>query len=188
VNKILRKTNFGNRILRKTARRLTKEEILSKSIQDLISEIRYTLQNRKYGIGLAAPQVGKGIALSVVYIRPTKMRPDLPKTMWADLVLINPEIKYIGDQVDYWEGCISLNSVFAKVPRYKQIKVKFTDERGHQNEKEFSGLLAHVIQHETDHLNGILFVDKVKDPSTYVSGSEYKKHLLKEGLEQYEIQ
>src|SRR5882757_3387118 len=115
MNKIQRKTNFGNPILRQKTRKLDQEEIKSKVIQDLISEIRYTLENKKYGIGLAAPQVGEAIALSVIYIRPTKMRPDLPKSMWADLVLINPEIIYSGAKADYWEGCISLKSVYAKV-------------------------------------------------------------------------
>jgi peptide deformylase len=117
----------------------------------------------------------------VIELRATRTRPNLPKTEWKSLNIINPEItKKYGKSKQKWEGCLSLDNVFAKAERYDKVRVKFTDEKGITQEKDFNGLLAHVLQHEIDHLNGILFVDRVNDTKTYVSESEYKK-LIKNG-------
>jgi peptide deformylase len=179
--KILRRTQFGNPILRQYARRLTKDEILSSEVQDLMKNMRHTLLNRDYGIGIAAPQVGKSLALSVIELRSTRTRPNLPKSEWTSMNIINPEIiKEYGKPKQKWEGCLSLDNVFAKAARYEKVRVKFMDEKGIVHEKDLEGLLAHVLQHETDHVNGILFVDRIEDPKTYVSESEYKK-LIKKG-------
>lgn len=179
MDRILRRTQFGNPILRQKARELSEKEVLSEQIQQLIRSIRQTLKERKYGIGLAAQQVGRNIALSVIHIRPTKLRPNLPKSKWADLVIINPKItKTYGAKIPTWEGCISLAEVFAKVPRYKKVQLEYLDENVVKRIKIFEDLLAQVIQHETDHLNGVLFVDKVTDPSTFMSGAEYKKRIV----------
>lgn len=180
MDRILRRTQFGNPILRQKARELSEKEVLSEQIQQLIRSIRQTLKERKYGIGLAAQQVGRNIALSVIHIRPTKTRPNLPKSKWADLVIINPKItRTYGVKRQEWEGCISLAEVFAKVPRYKKIQLEYLDENAVRRTKNFEGLLAQVIQHEVDHLNGKLFVDRVVDPSTFMSGSEYRKRIVK---------
>jgi peptide deformylase len=179
--KILRRTQFGNPILRQKARRLTKDEILSSEIQDLIKNMRHTLLNRDYGIGIAAPQAGQSLALSVIELRATRTRPNLPKSEWTSLNIINPGVvKNYGEPKQKWEGCLSLDNVFAKAERYEKVRVKFMDEKGREHEEDFEGLLAHVLQHETDHLNGVLFVDRVKDSKTFVSESEYKK-LIKQG-------
>jgi peptide deformylase len=85
-----------------------------------------------------------------------------------------------------WEGCISSGAgkagLFAKVPRYEKIELEYLDESAVSHKKVFSGLVAHVIQHEVDHLNGILFVDKVKDSTTFMTYSEYRKMKKKEVL------
>ena len=177
--KILGKTEFGNPILKKNVARLSKSEILSSDTQQLIANMRYTLQEKNYGIALAAPQIGKSLALAVIHIRPTKIRPNLPKSKWADLVIINPKItKTYGAKIPTWDGCISLAEVFAKVPRYKKVQVEYLDENAVKLTRTFEGLLAQVIQHEIDHLNGILFVDRVKDARTFMSGSEYRKRIV----------
>jgi peptide deformylase len=174
--KILRRTQFGNPILRQKARVLGKDEILSDEIQDLIKNLRYTLLNRDYGIGIAAPQVGQSVALSVIELRSTRTRPNLPKSEWVSMAIINPEvIKTDNKPIEQWEGCLSFDNAFAKVPRYKKIRVRYLDEKAKVHEKDMDGLMAHVFQHETDHLNGILFVDKVKDAKTYMTESEYLK-------------
>jgi len=175
--KLLRRTQFGNPILRAPALRLSKAEILSAETQDLIANMYHTLEIKKYGVGLAAPQVGQPVALALVYIQPTDRRPDVKP---AKLTIINPEIVATnGRRAALWEGCLSFGSLqdppFAKVPRYSRIRLKYLDEQAKPHEKEFEGLMAHVIQHEVDHLNGILFVDRVKDTTTYVTLSEYKK-------------
>ncbi len=179
---ILRRIQFGNPLLRAKARQLTKDEILSESTRQLVANMKHTLKKKGYGVGLAAPQIGESLALSIIDIRSTKLRPKIPKSMWARLVIINPQItKTYGKRRQLWEGCISFAEVFAKVPRYKKIRLKYLDEKGKRHEKDFKGLLAHVLQHEIDHLNGVLFVDRVKDPTTYITLAEYKKRIVKKG-------
>jgi len=178
--KVLERTEFGNPVLRKKAAKVSAKDISSKRIQDLISDMHHTLVSKKLGIGLAAPQVGQSIALAVISIRPTSLRPKVTK---FDLVIINPLIIKTGDKKEMWEGCISSGSgkagLFAKVPRYKKITVKYYDENGETQEKSFTGLKAQVIQHEVDHLNGVLFVDHVEDTKTYMTYAEYKKRIAK---------
>jgi peptide deformylase len=181
MSKVLRITRFGNPILRANTKKLTVAEILSDEIQALVINMRYTLVKKNMGIGLAAPQVGKNVALSVISLKPTPTRPDL-KTF--DMTIINPQIiETYGKRKGKWEGCIScgagLNVLYALVPRYEKIKLRWLDEKGANHEKIFSGCVAHVAQHETDHLKGILFVDKVKDPSTFMMADEYQKRIVK---------
>jgi len=178
--KVLETTEFGNPVLRKKAEKISVKDISSKHIQDLISDMRHTLVSKKLGIGLAAPQVGQNIALAVISIRPTSLRPKVAK---FDLVIINPVITQTADKKEMWEGCISSGSgkagLFAKAPRYKKITVRYHDENGKLQQKSFTGLKAQVIQHEVDHLNGVLFVDHVEDTKTYMTYAEYKKRISK---------
>ena len=175
--KVLKRAEFGNPILRKTARQLSVAEIRSAKIQNLIQDMRHTLMSKKMGVGLAAPQVGKGIALAVIAIRPT---PHRPKVKPFDLVIINPLIKSNSGQKPKWEGCLSAGkeSLFAKVPRASKITLQYIDKYGQEQKKQFSGLPAQVIQHEVDHLHGVLFVDRVQDTKTYITLAEYKKQVV----------
>ncbi len=176
--KILRRTQFGNPVLRQIARRLERDEILSEPIQALIADMYHTLDKKKYGIGLAAPQVGHSLAVSVIHIRKLPWRPNVEE---ADLIIINPEIiTTYGRRSGMWEGCISFcgdqkEFPYAKALRWKKIRIKYLDEQAKPHEKDFDGLLGHVLQHETDHLNGVLFVDRVRDTKSYVTLSEYNK-------------
>lgn len=171
--KILKRTQFGNPILRTTTRRLTVKEITSPSIKELISDMYYTLDNKKMGVGLAANQVGQPVAISVIGIKKTPARQDVTPVR---MIIINPEIvKTYGNITGLWEGCISFAKAFALAKRYKKIRLRYYDENAILQEKDFEGLLAHVLQHETDHLNGILFVDKVKDTKSWMTESEYIK-------------
>lgn len=143
--------------------------------------MQVTLKTLRLGIGLAAPQVGEGIALAVIIIQPTKHR---PKVEPFELVLINPLItETFGRKRQLWEGCISSgpnkSGLFAKVPRYHRLKLRFMDEQGVTHHRMFEGLPAHVIQHEVDHLSGVLFVDRVKDTTTYKTYTEYMKQIAK---------
>ena len=173
MSNILSKIEFGNPILRKSAKKLSVNEISSDKIQNLINNMYYTLDNKEYGVGIAAPQVGKNIAISTIDTKPTPTRPNLIR---EKLTIINPEIleKY-GKQSELWEACISGPEMYAKVPRFKKIKLGWMDEKGKFREKIFDGFIAHVIQHEVDHLNGVLFVDRVKNTKTYTTLKEYRK-------------
>jgi len=180
--KVLPRTQFGDPILRKRAKRLRVKDIHSLAVQGLIQNIRHSLLTEELGVGLAAPQVGESLAITVIAIRPTLHRPDVEE---FDLVLINPDIiEYIGDKTLLWEGCISGGSngkadLFAKVPRYKQVRVKFYDEHGIMREETYEGLRAQIVQHETDHLNGMLFVDRVEDTKTFMTHHEYMTRIKK---------
>lgn len=178
--KILTLTRFGNPILRERTRELSTAEIQSDEIQELIAAIRYTNSQKKYGVGLAAPQVGISVALSVIGIKPTPTRPHLEP---FEQVIINPTYEGIGRRSNMWEACQSggtgKNALFAKVPRYKRIRATWFDEHAVRHEDELGGFPAHVFQHETDHLNGILFVDRVRDTTSYMMADEYRKRIAK---------
>jgi peptide deformylase len=174
--KILERTSFGNPILRQVARRLTVEEIGSPEIQQLIEDMYFTLAKKKYGVGLAAPQVGRSVAISAIHVQPVPWRPDVVE---FKLTVINPEIvATYGRRQSMWEGCISFcgdqkDFPYAKTSRFKRVRVRYLDEQGQPQEADFDGLVAQILQHETDHLNGILFVDRVRDNTTFITSTEY---------------
>lgn len=173
-------TRFGNPILRRVARELSVDEILSSEVQQLITDIRHTNQEKQYGVGLAAPQVGKSIALSVIGIKPTPNRPNLKP---FESVIINPHYKGIGRRAGMWEGCQSSGSgddtLFGKAMRYKRIEAEWRDENGVKHNEELDGFVAHVFQHECDHVHGVLFVDRIKDTKTFMLADEYRKRIIK---------
>ncbi len=177
----LKITEFGNPILRKVSKKVAQGEIGSTEIHRLIEDMKVTIKTGEYGVGLAAPQVGESLAISVITLRPTTSHPEREI---FDAVIINPEIvETVGEKVDKWEGCMSFGSgepVFAQTKRHETIKVKYHDEKAVLHEEILSGLSAHVFQHEVDHLNGVLFVDRVEDPKSWMNASEYKKMLAKD--------
>lgn len=178
--KILKLIHFGNPILREKARKLSADEIKSDEIQQLIADIRYTNETKKYGVGLAAPQVGKSLALSAIGIKPTPTRPNLEK---FDQVIINPTYEGIGRRAGLWEGCQSSgtgnNTLYSKALRYRKIRATWYDETAKFHDEILDGFISHVFQHETDHLDGILFVDRVRDSKTYMLASEYRKRVVR---------
>ena len=127
------------------------------------------------GIGLAAPQVGIHKQLLVIDL-------DLENATTPPIVLINPEITEFSASIDtYEEGCLSIPGVYLNVIRPSSIKVNFRDEMGRPKKLSTDGLLARCIQHEMDHLDGVLFVDRVKDQS------ELKKELKENGFHKKDV-
>jgi len=179
--KILSLTRFGNPILREKARQLTPTEIQSAQIQSLIANMIHTLEKENYGVGIAAPQVGESIALSVIGIKPTPNRPKLDP---FQTTMINPVItETYGELETKWEACVSCGEgkdlLYAKVPRFEKVKLSWLDETGKSREEILGGFVAHVAQHEVDHLNGVLFVDRVEDATTYMMADEYQTRIVK---------
>lgn len=174
----LKLQRFGNPILRQTARRLAVDEITSPEIQELIRSIRDLNATKQYGVGLAAPQVGVGIALSVIGIKPTPTRPDVTP---FETVIINPSYEGIGRRMGMWEGCQSCgrgsDTLYGRALRYRRIHAMWLDQNAVLHDEELSGFVAHVFQHETDHLDGILFVDRVQDTHTYMMADEFRKRI-----------
>lgn len=176
--KILKRTEFGNPILRSVTNKVPVSEITGAEIQNLILDMQYTVAKRKLGVGIAAPQVGVDLALALIAIKKTKNRPNAKE---FTAVIINPEIiQTYGYRTGMWEGCLSGGDFFAKAMRYKKVRLQWYDETGKKHDEMLEGLPAHVAQHEVDHLNGILFVDRVKDSKTYMTGNEYRKKVVAE--------
>lgn len=174
----LRLRRFGDPVLRQVARRLTVEEIRSDAVQELIQDIRETNVAKRYGVGLAAPQVGASVALSVIGIKPTPTRPELQP---FDAVIINPAYEGIGRRTGMWEGCQSCgrgsNTLYGKALRFRRIFASWYDENAVKHQEKLDGFIAHVFQHETDHLNGVLFVDRVKDTTSYMMADEFRRRI-----------
>lgn len=174
---MLKITQFGNPVLRQVASSLSISEIKSPETKQLVNKMRELLKTKKLGVGLAAPQVGVSKQIAVIEIQKTPLRDNIEP---ISLAIINPVItKIYGRKTQLWEGCISCGSgsaaLFAKVPRHKKLELEYYDENGTKRREIFTDLPAHVIQHEVDHLSGVLFVDKVKDTKSYMTFSEYKK-------------
>lgn len=173
----MRVYEFGEPILRQVSRELAPGEAVSKHTYELVNAMREVLLGYNAGVAIAAPQVGVDSRIVVVAVRPTEHRPQVEE---FDLVMINPEIvETFGRRTQMWEGCLSAgqNGLFGKALRYRKVRVKFLDEAGHRHIKTFDGLIAQIVQHEVDHLEGILFVDRVKDSRTYMTKKQYVRML-----------
>ncbi len=155
---------LGNKVLRKSARRISK---VDSSVRELAKDMLRSMYSAK-GIGLAAPQVGVHKQLLVIDL-------DLDTPSTPPLVLINPEIIGASASLEtYEEGCLSIPGVYLNVIRPSTIKISFRDEMGRPKKMNADGLIARCIQHEMDHLDGILFVDRVSSPEDL--GRELKEH------------
>lgn len=142
---------LGDRALRQPTKRINK---INQSVRDLAQQMLKTMYAEQ-GIGLAAPQVGVNKQMLVLDCDPNN-------TATPPLILINPEIKSSSKElVTGEEGCLSIPGVFLEVVRPEAIEVKYKDESGRPQKLQASGLLSRVIQHELDHLHGVLFVDRV---------------------------
>jgi peptide deformylase len=144
---------LGDRVLRQPAKRIAK---IDDSIRTLIKEMLQTMYSAD-GIGLAAPQVGVNKQLIVIDCEPDHK--DTPA-----LVLINPKInRYSSQTCNSDEGCLSIPGVYLEVNRPEAVEVTYKDENGKPQKLQASDLLARAIQHEMDHLNGVMFVDRVEN-------------------------
>jgi peptide deformylase len=162
---ILEVVKYGHPALRQKGARIEK---ITPEIKSLIADMLETMQANK-GVGLATQQVGKALQLTVIDVREAKERPsnlelkgkpaDVDDIM--PLVLINPEIKPFGEPVAGGEGCLSFPEIYAEITRLESVDVKALDKKGKPVEFRCGGLLARVVQHEVDHLNGILFIDRM---------------------------
>ena len=168
---ILPVVKFGTPVLRQKGARI---ESVTPTIKKLIADMFETMYAYK-GIGLAAQQVGVPIQLTVIDVRGVTDRPSsldikgepADVAAFMPLVLINPQITAVGPPVPGPEGCLSFPEIFADITRPDVVDVTALDEESQPLEFRCSGLLSRAVQHETDHLHGILFIDrmdkKVKD-------------------------
>jgi peptide deformylase len=161
---ILKVARMGHPVLRARARALEPAEIRSPRIQQLIDDMLDTMHEYQ-GVGLAAPQVHESLRLFVAGFPPSRDRKDDEDDgdRFPEVVLINPEVRADGpESVEDWEGCLSIPDIRGRVPRARRVTVRAYDRRGKPIEMQASGFSARVIQHETDHLDGILFFDRMR--------------------------
>ena len=156
---------YGHPVLRQKGSRV---EAITPGIRMLVEDLLETMDAAK-GIGLAAQQIGQALQVTVVDVRAAQDRPSTLefKGQQADvaefmpLVLINPEVKPVGKSAVGPEGCLSFPEIFADIERPDQVDVVAMNEKGQRLEFRCSGLLSRAIQHEVDHLNGILYIDRM---------------------------
>ena len=166
---ILKIVQVGDPVLRKRARALAPDEIATPRIQDLIAMMRDTMRDAP-GVGLAAPQIGESLQLAVIEDSTRGMSDEaLAAQDRAPVpyhVLINPTLRFEGDEtVDAYEGCLSFQSFMMVVRRARRVHVDALDEHGTARSIDASGWYARILQHEIDHLHGIVCCDRM-DPRT----------------------
>jgi len=179
---ILKVARMGHPVLRAKARTVDKHGLRSATVQRLIDDMMETMAEY-HGVGLAAPQVHERLRLFVA----TLDADDDQKGDEADegdaepLAIVNPEITVVGgDVVEDWEGCLSIPDVRGRVPRAREIRVRAYDRKGDRIELHAHDFPARVIQHETDHLDGILFFDRMKSLGTLTFLEEYSRYWAKD--------
>ena len=134
-------------------------------LRELIGDMRETMAHLN-GAGLAAPQVGVLQRVVIFGVRSNPRYPDVEEV--PDTVLINPVIQPIGSEIeDGWEGCLSVPGLRGVVPRYRRLRYQGFDERGERIDRTVEGFHARVVQHECDHLDGILYPMRIRDFSTF---------------------
>lgn len=162
---ILKVVKYGEPVLRKKGAKI---ETITPEIKKLIADMFETMYAYK-GVGLAAQQIGIALQLTVIDVRGVTDRPSTLElngkpadvNEFMPLVLINPELKPVGEPAAGPEGCLSFPEVYADVTRPESVDVKALDREGKAFEFRCGGLLARAVQHETDHLHGILFIDRM---------------------------
>jgi len=166
---------MGHPVLRLKARELTREEILSEETRKFVQDLLETMEEYG-GIGIASPQVHESISLAIIDYQEDEENP-IPPT-----VVINPKITVLDEKKQgYWEGCLSVPEIRGLVYRPRKVQIDFLDHKAKPKTIVAEGFLATVFQHELDHLDGVLFVDRVKfEPgkSPIAFTEEYAKYLV----------
>jgi peptide deformylase len=172
---ILKVARMGHPVLRAKARAIDRAELKSAAIQNLIDDLIDTMIEY-HGVGLAAPQVHEGVRLFVATLH------DEDDTAEPEpLALINPEITIVDPGiVEDWEGCLSIPDIRGRVPRARAIKVRALDRHGERMEIDARDYPARVILHETDHLDGVLFFDRMRSFESLTFLDEYGRYWRKD--------
>lgn len=158
----------GDPVLRRVAKAVPKKDIGSPALAEIIRKMHAALAPEKYGVAIAAPQVGESLRMFVVAGRVYKEEAEEGEEdagpVPQNRVYINPEITRASrKKLEESEGCLSVRSIYGTVMRHERVTLKALDEKGNAVTENASGLLGHIFQHEVDHLNGILFIDKAAD-------------------------
>ncbi len=170
---ILKTSKLGNPVLRKAAGELSLSELQSPEIQKLIDDMVLTMHEYD-GVGLAAPQVHQSLQIAVIESIQSSRYPEAPP--FPLLILVNPVFVALSEEIQIgWEGCLSVDGFRGRVPRSREVEIRYLDRLGSPCELKAEGFQAVVIQHELDHLAGKVFLDRMKDLTTLTHLLEFEK-------------
>jgi peptide deformylase len=165
---------IGHPVLRQRAREVARDELLAPATQQFIDDLIETMRDAS-GAGLAAIQVYEPVRICAIEVNRNPRypyKPDIPLT-----VLVNPVLTPVGDETfDNYEGCLSVPNLRGMVPRSLHVRVQAWDRQGNPIDEVVHGLKAGTYQHEVDHLDGVIFVDRVRDPKTLTTWTEFERY------------
>lgn len=170
--RLLQIAQLGHPILRERAKKV--EDVRGPAIQELIDDMMATCEDAG-GVGLAAPQVYQPWRIFIVASHPSPRYPDAP-TM-EPTAIINPELSFPWEEMESgWEGCLSIPGIRGRVLRYSRLLASFYNQEGEKQERAFEGFVARIVQHENDHLDATVFLDRTT-PDRLITEKEYQKLL-----------
>lgn len=165
---------LGNPILRRQAHLV--DNVRDERLQQLIDTLLITA-SASNGVGIAAPQISESYRLFIVASRPNARYPNAP--LMEPTAMINPHIiTHSTDIVKGWEGCLSVPGIRGLVPRFQAIEVEYTTRDGQLHRQELTDFVARIFQHEYDHLDGIIFLDRVESTQDLMSEQEYQQRIV----------
>ncbi len=171
MGRVLEIAELGNPVLRKRAEEV--DNLQGQAFQALIDDLIATAFDAN-GVGIAAPQVSESRRVFIMSSHPNARYPNAPKM--KPTAIINPEIIFNSDEtVKDWEGCLSIPGIRGIVSRHKFIRARYFLRNGIEEEREFSDFVARIFQHEYDHINGVLFIDRLESNKDIITEKEYKK-------------
>lgn len=171
MSEILQIIQLGDPVLRSKAQLV--ENVHDPYIQKLIDDLIATV-GQANGVGIAAPQVAESYRLFIVASRPNHRYPNAPEM--EPTAMLNPQIlSHSTEVIKGWEGCLSIPGIRGSVPRYQAIEVEYTDRNGKLQKQELTDFIARIFQHEHDHLDGIVFLDRLESTQDIITEQEYQK-------------
>lgn len=172
---------MGNPILRKKTSKVSKEHLMSDGFNKLLEDMKDSM-NHYGGIGIAAPQIGIDLQVAIIELNGLNRYGEeinLPLT-----VFINPKVEYLTkDEQGFWEGCLSVPGLRGFVERPKQVRVTYWNTEGDEVVLNAEGFLATVLQHELDHLEGVLYIDRIKDTKFISYQEEFEQFIQERTIE-----
>lgn len=173
MTEILTVAQLGSPVLRQQAALVT--DVHDPQLQVLIDALVATVQQEN-GVGIAAPQVGASLRLFIVASRPNLRYPQAPQM--EPTAMINPRLLAHSDErVKDWEGCLCIPGIRGFVPRYQAVEVEYVNRSGQVQRRELTDFVARIFQHELDHLDGKVFLDRIESTHDIVTEQEYLKRV-----------